>query len=80
MSTLYRQGRWNPDMLLRDIQQKRFPMIILYFPISRDDPGAFERYDRRIFEAIRNNYEYTDSRPPYFIHRPRTSSGPPPDF
>ena len=80
MSTLYRQGRWNPDVLLGDIEKKRFSMIILYFPISRDDPGAFERYDRRIFEAIRNNYDYADSRPPYFIHRPRTSNQPPSDF
>ncbi len=74
MSTLARQGEWNPSKFINDIHQKRFSLLVLYFPLRPENPDMYERYTPEMINALMENYEVMDYRHPYWIHRPKTAS------
>lgn len=74
MSTLARQGKWDQSKFVRDIRQKKFSMLILYFPLKPNTPDMYERYTPEMINALMDNYEAVDYRHPYWIHRPKITS------
>jgi hypothetical protein len=74
MSTLARQGKWNQSKFINDIRQKRFSLLVLYFPLRPETPDMEERYTPEMINALMENYEPVDYRHPYWIHRPKFSS------
>jgi hypothetical protein len=71
MSTLDQQHLWNSAPLVQDIQNRKFSLVILYFPLSIENARGDERYSPAIYDALRFAYQPVDYRAPYFIHQPR---------
>jgi hypothetical protein len=70
MTQLTRDGDWNQRPILKDIDEVRFPMIMIWSPpfareIKRD------RWTPRMLEEIHDNYERTDRAADMVIYHPR---------
>src|SRR5215204_6586273 len=70
MTQLTLDGDWDQRPILKDIDQERFPMIMIWSPpfareIKRD------RWTPRMLEEIHDNYERTDRVADMVIYRPR---------
>ena len=70
MTQLTLDGDWDQRPILKDIEEEKFPMIMIWSPpfareIKRD------RWTPRMLEEIHDNYERTDRVADMVIYRPR---------
>ena len=70
MTQLYRDGDWDQRPLIKDLEEERFPMIMIWSPpfareIKRD------RWTTRMLEEIHDHYQRTDRLADMVIYRPR---------
>ncbi len=58
-ATLYRENLWDDREFIKDIREKRFPLIILKSP-ARDSFKPEGRFTPRVYDAVREGYEISE--------------------
>lgn len=76
MSELARQGAWNEDNFVRDIEQGKFPVVVSQIDLTGAEPTNL--YTPRMLTAFRDRYEIADQitthRMTYYIFKPRPAN------
>ena len=63
-------GLWNEHLLIEQIEQKRFPVILLYIPV---DSGQIlvTRWSQAVRNAIYDNYQFVDKLGSIYTYAPQ---------
>jgi hypothetical protein len=72
LKQLYLAGAWDEDDLLQDIQDHRFPLLLIYDPPWWDSQQ--ERWTEQQSAHIARYYEATDRLANTLVYRPRSFS------
>ena len=70
MTQLSRDGDWDQRPLLKDIDEERFPMIMIWSPPFAREIKS-DRWTPRMLEEIHGHYQRTDRLADMVIYRPR---------
>ena len=71
-SNLTRMGKWNPEPLLKDVDEREYGYVITKFPLEGELTSASGgRFTPELVAALRRSYEHAQSFEGYYLYRPR---------
>ncbi len=78
-AALARQGRWDQQPLLREVEEGRLAWVVTEFPLEGEvDEDGRERFTPELRSALSRHYVRRAFLYPYYVYRPRAVAARPP--